>query len=132
MPATPIPSTFDRLLAMPVLAHIATVTADGAPQVNPVWFIREGDRILLSVRETTAKYRNMLANPRVSLSIADPEQPSRYIELRGRVVDTELYLTLDWVNELALKYTGGPFTGGRAGERRHKIIIRVDYWTGQP
>jgi PPOX class probable F420-dependent enzyme len=131
MPALPIPARFDDLLAAPVMGHLATVSADGAPQVNPVWFIRDGDLLLLSVKESTAKYRNMLANPRAALSVIDPADSHRYIELRGEVVALDLYLTLEWVDELARKYTGRAFTGGRAGERRYKVTIRVEKWTGQ-
>lgn len=130
MPATPIPDRFADLLAAPVLGHLATVSRDGAPQVNPVWFIRDGDLLLLSVKEATVKYRNMVANPRIALSVVDPLDSHRYIELRGAVIDLELYLTLEWVDHLARKYTGANFTGGKAGQRRYKVTARIDTWTG--
>ena len=99
------------------------------PQVNPVWFLWDGNRLLLSIKPDTAKFRNLHANPAVSLSILDPKDSFRYLELRGTVVDMELFTTLEFVNVLAQKYTGANFTGGRDGEERYKVTVQIDSWT---
>ena len=131
MPKGAVPERYRDILDRPALGHLATLGPDGRPQVNPVWFISDGAHVWLSVKPETAKYRNLRADPRVAMSVADPTRPDRYVEVRGEVVAFELFDTLAWVNRLARKYTGADFTGGRAGEHRYKVTIRVDAWTGQ-
>ncbi|HEX5499721.1 MAG TPA: PPOX class F420-dependent oxidoreductase [Thermomicrobiales bacterium] len=131
MPQGIVPERYHDILASKALGHLATIGADGRPQVNPVWFIADDGHVYLSVKADTVKYRNLRANPRVAMSISDPNDPGRYVEIRGDVVDLELFDTLDWVNELARKYTGAVFTGGADGEHRYKVVIRIDAWTGQ-
>jgi PPOX class probable F420-dependent enzyme len=131
MPAGAAPEQYRDIFASTALGHLATIGSDGRPQVNPVWFISDGERIYLSVKPETAKYRNMRANPAVAMSVSDPADPHRYVELRGDVVAFELFETLTWVNQLARKYTGADFSGGKDGEPRYKVTIRVDAWTGQ-
>ncbi|MGD9711979.1 MAG: PPOX class F420-dependent oxidoreductase [Thermomicrobiales bacterium] len=131
MPKGTVPEHFHDLLGSTALGHLATIGGDGRPQVNPVWFISDGARILLSIRPETVKYRNLRANPAVAMSILDPKDPFRYLEMRGDVAEFELYENVSWVNELARKYTGADFTGGVDGEQRYKVTFRVDSWTGQ-
>jgi hypothetical protein len=61
----------------------------------------------------------------------DLTQPQRYLEIRGEVIEFELYLDLTFVNQLARKYTGADYTRGFAGEERYKLTIQVNSWTGQ-
>src|SRR3954453_2358807 len=119
------------LLESKALGHLATIGSDGRPQVNPVWFISDGRYVYLSVKAETVKYRNLRVNPAVAMSIEDPENPQRYLEVRGEVVALELFDTLVWVNELARKYTGAGFRSGVDGEHRYKVTIRIDSWTAQ-
>jgi PPOX class probable F420-dependent enzyme len=133
MPKGPVPDRFSDLLRGDALGHLATVDERGRPQVNPVWFLWDGERqqLYLSVRGETRKYRNLRRHPHVALSVLDREQPDRYVELRGEVVAFALYLDLTFVNQLARKYTGADYTRGHAGEERYKVTIQVDSWTGQ-
>ena len=133
MPKVPVPDRFRDLLASTgtALGHLATVDERGRPQVNPVWFLSDGEQVLLSVRPETKKYRNLRRAPHVAISILDPVRPERYVELRGEVIAFELYEDLTFVNQLARKYTGDDFERGRPGEHRYKVTIRVDSWTGQ-
>src|SRR6478752_5144702 len=109
MPQGPAPERYHDLLESKALGHLATVDAKGRPQVNPVWYISDGAFIYLSVKPETAKYRNLRANPAAALSILDPANSGRYVELRGTVTGFELYEDLTWVNQLAHKYTGADF-----------------------
>lgn len=129
MPKGPLPSSHLDLLERPLMGQLATVDEAGHPQVNPVWFLFDGKRILLSVKGDTTKLRNMQENPWVALSVLDPENNYRYLELRGKVVQFALYTTLTFVNELSQKYTGHDFTGGHRGEERYKIWISIDSWS---
>ncbi len=131
MPKGSVPERFHDLLQSRLLGHLATIGPNGRPQVNPVWFISDGSEILLSIKPDTAKYRNLRANPAVAMSVLDPEKPFRYLEMRGEVVEFELFETISWVNQLAQKYTGADFTSGVDGEQRYKVRVRVDSWTGQ-
>jgi PPOX class probable F420-dependent enzyme len=131
MPKGPVPAQYHDILESATLGHLATVDALGRPEVNPVWFIWDGQHVLLSVREETKKYRNLRRDPHVALSFADLVNPERYVELRGEVVDFQLYTTLDFVNELAQKCTGADYQYGQPGERRYKLTVRVDAWTAQ-
>lgn len=129
MPLGPLPESHLDLLRSPILGHLATIDPRGRPQVNPVWFLWTDDKLLLSIKPETVKFRNLRANPSAALSIVDPKDTFRYVELRGSAIDFELYTTLDFVNLLARKYTGGDFTGGRDGEERYKVTIQVNSWT---
>ena len=129
MPKGPLPVSHLDLLESRVLGQLATVDSHQRPQVNPVWFLWDEDRLLLSIKPETAKFRNLRKNPAASLSILDPKNSFRYLELRGRAVDLQLYTTLEFVNRLAQKYTGDDFTGGYDGEERYKVSIEIDSWT---
>jgi PPOX class probable F420-dependent enzyme len=131
MPKGEVPERYRDILDSKALGHLVTIGADGRPQVNPIWFIFDGEHVSLSVRPETAKYWNLRANPAVAMSVVDLVQPDRYVEIRGEVVAFELYETLAWVNQLARKYTGADFTKGTDGEPRYKVVIRIDAWTGQ-
>lgn len=131
MPKGIPPERYRDIWESTALGHLATIAADGHPQVNPVWFIADGAHVYLSVKADTVKLGNLRALPFVAISISDPANPQRYLELRGDVAELELYETLAWVNHLARKYTGADFTGGHDGERRYKVTIDVTAWTAQ-
>ncbi|HEU0164765.1 MAG TPA: PPOX class F420-dependent oxidoreductase [Thermomicrobiales bacterium] len=131
MPKGPVPAKFHPLLESAALAHLATIGANGHPQVNPIWFLWRGESIQFGVKDGTAKLENIRRDPHVALSILDRDDPGHYVELRGEVTGIELYLDLSLVNELARKYTGEDFTGGKVGEPRYRLTMRVDSWTGQ-
>lgn len=80
-------ATHADLLASPVAAHLATVTAEGVPRVSPVWFRWDGSHLLVSHTRRREKYRDIQTNPRVALSIIDPVDRLRYLEVRGVVED---------------------------------------------
>ena len=131
MPKGPVPEQFHDILQSTTMGHLATVDERGLPNVNPVWFLWDGEHVLLSVRPVTKKYGNLRNNPHLAISFLDPETPYRYVEIRGEVIEWELYTTLDFVNQLARKYTGADYTRGFVGEERYKVTIRIDSWTGQ-
>ena len=77
-----------RLLDGPNYGVLATVNADGSPQTSAMWVGRDGDDVLFSTVEGRVKHRNMLRDPRVSVTILDAADPENYVELRGRVAMT--------------------------------------------
>ena len=89
-------------------AFLATVMKDGTPQLTPVWFNMQGDFILINSAEGRVKDRNIRANPAVAITIADPGDPYRYLQIRGRVIDISMQGADDHIDALAFKYTGNP------------------------
>ena len=75
------------LLQQPAFANLATIMADGSPQVTPVWFDFDGTHVIINSAKGRVKDRNMRQNRKVSLSIMDPKNPYRYLEIRGTVVE---------------------------------------------
>jgi PPOX class probable F420-dependent enzyme len=80
---------FRRILESPSFGHLATVRRDGSVQVNPMWF--EFDEASGTVRFTHTtkrrKFRNLQNDPRMTLETLDPENPLKYVEVRGRLVE---------------------------------------------
>jgi PPOX class probable F420-dependent enzyme len=82
------PATHLDLLERPLFAHFATVTSDGAPLANPMWFLWDGEQGVIKLTHTNNRhnYRYLRREPRVAFSIADPDDGYRYLQIRG-VVD---------------------------------------------
>jgi PPOX class probable F420-dependent enzyme len=80
-----LPETYADLLEGPNFAHLATVRPDGSPQSSVMWFDWDGSRVRMTHTKTRQKFANLEKDPRVSLSIADPKDPYRFIEVRGVV-----------------------------------------------
>src|SRR5260370_20571780 len=74
-----------RLLDSRNYAVLATVNPDGSPQTSVMWVGRDGSDLLFSTVEGRVKHRNMLRDPRVSVTVIDSSDPENYVELRGRV-----------------------------------------------
>jgi len=87
-------------------ANLATVMPDGSPQNTPVWFDMKGGIIRLNSARGRTKDRNMRANSRVALSIMDPGNPYRYIQIRGKVTRVSEEGGGDHIDTLAKKYLG--------------------------
>ena len=85
MPKGPIPASFHDLLNSTAFAFVSTLGKSGEPQVNPIWFLWDGERILLSLIDGKQKYVNLQRDGRIAVAIAHPSDPYRYLEVRGRV-----------------------------------------------
>jgi PPOX class probable F420-dependent enzyme len=101
---------------------LATIMKDGSPQLTPIWFNTDGTHILINSAIGLVKDRNMRLNPRVALVITDPNDPYRYIQIRGKVVEITTLDAREHLDRLSKKYTGrDKYTSGSAEE------IRVTY-----
>ncbi len=87
--AQPIPESHRDILEKKSLAHLATLMPDGSPQVTPVWCDFDGVHVRVNSARGRRKDRNMRRDPRVSLSLCDPDNPYRYLEIRGQVVEID-------------------------------------------
>jgi PPOX class probable F420-dependent enzyme len=103
-----IPDSFRDLLKDETRAfvYLATLMADGSPQVTPVWFNTDGDTILINSAEGRVKDKNMRLRPEVALCIQDPCNSYRYLQLRGKVIDIIEESADAHIDILAGKYTG--------------------------
>jgi PPOX class probable F420-dependent enzyme len=103
----PLPGSFHDLLhEKKALAHLATLLPDGSPHVTPVWFdVCEG-KIRVNIVRGRVKARNMLRDARVALSVADPDNPDRYIQIRGLVTRVTDDGAVMHNNALTRKYYG--------------------------
>jgi PPOX class probable F420-dependent enzyme len=123
-----IPAAFlDLLTTRITFAHLGTSMKDGAPQVTPVWFSYDGNHVLLNSAKGRLKDRNMRARPKVALSILDPENPYRYVQLMGHVVEITETGGDAHIDALAKKYLGKDSYPWRSpGEVRVIYKVAVD------
>ena len=101
-----IPDKYRDLFNKKAFASLGTVMPDGRPQVTPVWVDVEGDLVIINSAKGRQKDRNLRRDPRVSLAIIDPDNPYRYLELRGRVVEITEQGAAAHIDKMAKKYLG--------------------------
>lgn len=80
-----IPESHADLLTRPLFAHLATLNPDGTPQVTPVWQVWDGEYLRFTTTSDRQKAINTAQHPQAAVSISDPDQPYRYLEVRGAV-----------------------------------------------
>jgi PPOX class probable F420-dependent enzyme len=78
---------YKDLFEKKAFANLSTLMPDGSPQVTPVWVDYDGTHILVNSAKGRVKDKNMRRDARVAVAISDPENPYRYIEVRGKVVE---------------------------------------------
>ena len=112
---TEIPEIYmDLLLEKKALAHLATVMPDGSPQNTPVWFDFTDGKIRVNSALGRVKVRNMKLGAKVALSILDPDNPDRYVQLRGTVTRVRQDdVAAAHIDQLAHKYSGSTRTPTR-------------------
>ena len=125
-----IPSSHADLLDSTALAHVATIGPDGEPQNNPVWFGTDNGDILFSQIKTRQKYKNVQRDPRIALSIVDPANPYRYLEIRGVVERIDEDPNRDFINAMAKKYLGQDvYPWHQEGDERVVVVVRPEHTT---
>ena len=125
---TEIPNAYlDLLLEKKPLAHLATVMPDGSPQNTPVWFDYTDGKIRVNSALGRVKVRNMKEGSKVALSISDPDNPDRYVQLRGTVTRVRQDdVAAAHIDQLAYKYMGLDKTPyAQAGQVRVMFEISV-------
>jgi PPOX class probable F420-dependent enzyme len=118
-----------RLLDGRNYAILATVNPDGSPQTSVVWVGRDGCDLLFSTVAGRVKYRNMVRDPRVSVTVLDSSDPENYVELRGQVSMTpDVGRRVD--TQLSWKYDGKDPGEDRPGAVRVVVRMVVEKATG--
>lgn len=121
-----VPETHLDILESPALAYMATLGPKGDPQVSPVWFLWDGSLLRFAFNKKRQKYRNLLRDPRVSVSMADPANPYRALEIRGVVVRMEDDPGFRSINAASRKYLNRNSTSGELGAEDERVVIVVN------
>lgn len=124
-----IPDELVDILQKNGFAHVATIGPDGEPQNNPVWYAWDGETIAISQTPGKQKYRNLQRDPRVALSIQDPADPYRYLEVRGEVASVEPDPDYAFIHSLANRYMGQDYPYLEPDEKRLIVKIRPFHTT---
>ena len=102
-----IPENYlDLLQQKKAFANLATILSDGSPQVTPVWFDYTGGQIRVNTAKGRVKSRTLKPGAPVALAIMDPDNPYRYIQIRGRVRSATEQGADAHIDSLAKKYLG--------------------------
>jgi PPOX class probable F420-dependent enzyme len=127
-------SSATRLLfSKRVIAHVACNGPGGFPHVTPVWVELDGDDILINTALGRAKTRNLAADPRVAVSLTDPDDPEINVVLHGSVVDFTSEGAIEHDDRLNRKYMGPESVKIRPdGQVRVIIRIRPSHIATQP
>lgn len=118
------PQSHLHLLEKPLFAHMATVGADGAPLVNPMWFLWDSESGTVKLTHTRYRrnYQNFKRDPRLALSITDPDDQYRYIQVRGIVEREEADPEGEFYNVLAQRYRGHRI---EVRDKADRVILHV-------
>jgi PPOX class probable F420-dependent enzyme len=123
--AEAIPEKYQDLFTKKAFANLATVMPDGSPQVTPVWVDYDGGYVLVNSARGRQKDKNMKQNSNVALSILDPDNPYRYLEVRGNVSEITEAGAAEHIDKMAKKYLGlDKYPYSREGEVR--VIYKIE------
>ena len=112
-----------ELLNEPQIATVATVMADGSPQLTPVWIDTDGEAILFNTAKGRVKHRNLVRNPKVAVTVVDKDDFYRLVNVRGTAEIVEEGAD-DHIDKLAKKYLGADSYPWRK-EDETRVIVRV-------
>ena len=120
-----LPEDLLALMREPSTCYLATSMADGSPQLTQTWVDTDGEHVLINTVQGHLKVRNIERDPRVAVAISDPDKPSRYFQVRGRVLDVTTDGAAEHIEKLAQRYLGGPYPwyGGRDQIR---VLITIE------
>ena len=120
-----------ELLRAPSTCYLATIMPDGSPQLTQTWVDTDGEHIIINTVEGFQKVRNIERDDRVALTVSDHTEPTRYLQVRGRVISTTTAGGAEHIDQLSQKYTGKPYPwyGGR-DQVRVILTIEAKHITG--
>jgi PPOX class probable F420-dependent enzyme len=114
-----------ELLRAPSICYLATIMPDGSPQLTQTWVDTDGEHVIINTVQGFQKVRNIERDSRVALTVADSTEPTRYLQVRGRVIDMTTEGGAEHIDQLSHKYTGKPYPwyGGRDQVR---VILTIE------
>jgi PPOX class probable F420-dependent enzyme len=129
--AVSIPDTHRDLLLGPIHGVLSTMKPDGQPQSSIVWVDYDGIYVLINTTLERQKGRNMRTNPKVALLMVDPKDGSRWIEVRGKVVEVRREGAEAHANKLTQRYTGkqrfyGDIYPAEQQKKETRVIVKIE------
>ena len=129
--SVPIPDSHRDLLAEPVHGVLSTIMPDEQPQSSIVWVDYDGTYVLINTTLERQKGRNMCSNPKVALLVIDPKDSSRWIEIRGNVVDISRDGAESHADKLTQLYTGkqrfyGNIYPVEQKQKETRVIVKIE------
>jgi PPOX class probable F420-dependent enzyme len=123
-----LPDALLELLRKPSPCFVATLMADGSPQLTETWVTTDGEHVVLNIVGGMQKERNLRRDPRIAVNVADPDHVARFFEVRGRVVSMTSEGGKEGIDELSQKYLGIPYPyfSGNPDETRLVVTIEAD------
>lgn len=127
-----LPDTLLAMLRQPSICYLATSMPDGSPQVTQTWVDTDGEHVIINSVQTHVKIRNIARDPRVAVAISAPGNPSRYMQVRGRVLSVTTEDAAEHIEKLAHKYLNKPYPwfGGR-DQVRVIVVIEAEKISGR-
>jgi len=104
--AASIPQNYLDLFNKKAFANLGTLMPDGSPQVTPVWVDYDGKHVLVNSAEGRRKDKNLRRDGRVAMSIMDPDNPYRYLQISGKVTEITSQGAAQHIDKMAKKYLG--------------------------
>jgi PPOX class probable F420-dependent enzyme len=124
-----IPASHLDLLTRPICGVLTTLLPDGQPQSSLVWVDEDGECARVNTTLQRQKGRNLVANPKLSLLVVDPDNTARFMQIRG---DAELVTAgaVEHLDALTRKYTRHPCYYGfiypeSARQNETRVIVRI-------
>ena len=113
-----------RLFQQKNLIFISTINSDGSPQLTPVWGNYDDGYVLVSTAEGRLKHKNVLRDPRVSISVVDHDNPLNMTTIKGEVIEIIPDYDYIYANKLTKQYMGiDEYPFKTDGEKR--IIFKI-------
>ncbi len=119
-----IPENVRDLFERPIVSVLATLMADGQPQLTPVWCDYDGKYVRINTARGRQKDRNMTKRARVTVLLMDPQNPYHWVEVRGHIVETTEAGAREHIDQLARKYTGKNYVYQQPDQVR--VLYRIE------
>lgn len=120
-----LPDDVLDLLRQPSICYIATTMPDGSPQLTQTWVDTDGEHVVINTVQGFQKLKNIDRDPRVAVAVSPPDDTSRFVQVRGRVINMTTDGAVDHIEMLSQKYLGMPYPwyGGR---NQVRVIITIE------
>lgn len=125
--AVEIPASHKDLLDRPIVVTLATTMPDGTPQATPVWFDYVDGIIRINTARGRQKDNNMENRPNVSVLSVDPNNPYRYLEVRGKITEITEEGAVDHIELLSRRYMNQPYyTEANPQGSQVRVIYKIE------
>lgn len=121
-----VPESHLDILQSTAIAYMATLGPKGEPQVSAIWFTWDGSHLLFSMVKERQKYRNLRRDPRISIAIADPTNPYRSLEIRGKVARIDEDLDGRFANSQSRKYFNRDRNADEIQPGEERVVVVVE------